>query len=115
MTVQSPLFGAATLASRPMIRSLGHGPGCPCVTCASQRAEKLTEILADDSSPALHRKLRLDDVVEQATSPFMWTLVGVAIMLFMLPDISGPIHGRIDSAPHTVPHFSRKNGDVTCE
>ena len=106
MTVQSPLLGTATLASRPMIRSLGHGPACTCVTCASQRAEKLTETLADDSSPALHRKLRLDDVVEQAMRPFMWTLLGITIMLFILPVISGPIHGRIDSVHHTLPRIS---------
>ncbi|HHZ62757.1 MAG TPA: hypothetical protein EYN53_08950, partial [Dehalococcoidia bacterium] len=106
MTVQSPLLGTATFASRPMIRPLGHGPACTCVTCASQRAEKLTEILADDSSPALHRILRLDDVVEQAMRPFMWTLLGITIMLFILPVISGPIHGRIDSVHHTLSRIS---------
>ena len=106
MTVQSPLLGTATLASRPMIRPLGHGPACTCVTCASQRAEKLTETLADDSLPALHRKLRLDDVVEQAMRPFMWTLLGITIMLFILPVISGPIHGRIDSVHHTLSRIS---------
>ena len=106
MTVQSPLLGTATLAYRPMIRPLGHGPTCTCVTCASQRAEKLTEILADDSSPALHRILRLDDVVGQAMRPFMWTLLGITIMLFILPVISGPIHGRIDSVHHTLSRIS---------
>ena len=106
MTVQSPLLGTATFASRPMIRPLGQGPACTCVTCASQRAEKLTEILADDSSPALHRILRLDDVVEQAMRPFMWTLLGITIMLFILPVISGPIHVRIDSVHHTLSRIS---------
>ena len=102
MTVQSPLLGTATLASRPLIRPLGPGPASTCVSCASQRSEKLTEILAEDSSPALNRKLRLDDVVEQAMRPFMWTLLGIAIMLFILPVISGPIHGWIDSVHHTL-------------
>ena len=106
MTVQSPLLGTAMLASRPMIRFPGHGPACTCVTCASQRAEKLTETLADDSSPALHRILRLDDVVEQAMRPFTWALLGITIMLFILPVISGPIHGRIDSVHHTLPRIS---------
>lgn len=36
----------------------------------------------------------------------MWTLVGVAIMLFILPVISGPIHGRIDSVHHIPSRIS---------
>ena len=52
------------------------------------------------------RQGRLDNVVEQAMRPFMWTLPGIAIMLFILPVISGPIHGWIDSVHHTLSRTS---------
>jgi hypothetical protein len=64
--------------------------------------EKLTGILEDDSPPAWHRKVRLDDAAYQAVWPVMWTILGAAIVLFILPLIPGPVPGWIDSVHHTL-------------
>ncbi|MDP6452969.1 MAG: hypothetical protein QF898_06645 [SAR202 cluster bacterium] len=106
MSARLPSLGGAAVASRPLTRPQGHGPACTCVSCANQRMEKLTGILEDDSPPAWHRKVRLDDAAYQAVWPVMWTILGIAIALFILPLIPGPVPGWIDSVHHTLARTS---------
>jgi hypothetical protein len=64
--------------------------------------EKLNVILADESAPALNRRVDWEGAVRQATRPALWTVLGIAIMVFILPLIPGPLPGWIDSVHHSL-------------
>lgn len=106
VTTRLPHVERSFLPSRSMPRSQTHGPACTCVSCANQRRERLNEILADDSTPALHRRVPWSEAVHQATGPVMWMVLGIAIAVFVLPLTPGPLAGWVDSVHHS---FSRSS------
>jgi hypothetical protein len=102
VTTQIQPVVSSPFASLSMPRSKTHGPACTCISCANQRMEKLNEILTDESAPALHRRVDWEGAVRQATRPALWTVLGIAIMVFVLPVIPGPLPGWIDSVHHSL-------------